>query len=233
MSKQTRLTVALLLVLLVSSMSYAAGFSRTIEVQFLPLKYLFDGVEQNPPEGQADFIYNGTTYVPLRFIAEALGKDVQWDGNTNTIYVGKVPGAGKWLEELDPIASSAWDDFSNVQTTFTANDGSSYLHGIVTNETAILKKTAYTEYILDAKYDTLSGVLAISQGYKDFDQEYTVTFIGDGKQLQTVVVKKGDRPKPVSVDVSGVLRLRIEVTFARQLQSGVIGFVNARLESAD
>lgn len=36
----------------------------------------------------APFILDGRTFVPLRFIAEALGEDVQWDGNTRTVYIG-------------------------------------------------------------------------------------------------------------------------------------------------
>lgn len=33
------------------------------------------------------FIYNGRTYVPLRSIAETLGKEVKWEGETKSIYI--------------------------------------------------------------------------------------------------------------------------------------------------
>ncbi|WP_284640120.1 peptidylprolyl isomerase [Paenibacillus silviterrae] len=70
------------------SVAYASG--TQIEVYFQNLKYMFDGIEKKPTAEQgAGFIYNGTTYVPLRFVSEALGKDVAWDGDTETIYVGK------------------------------------------------------------------------------------------------------------------------------------------------
>lgn len=35
------------------------------------------------------FIENGRTYLPLRFVAEKLGADVQWDGTTQTITITK------------------------------------------------------------------------------------------------------------------------------------------------
>ena len=35
------------------------------------------------------FIENGRTYLPLRFVAEKLGADVQWDGATQTITIIK------------------------------------------------------------------------------------------------------------------------------------------------
>jgi hypothetical protein len=40
-----------------------------------------------PTEGSG-FIYDGVTYVPLRFLSEALGKKVEWDDATSTIWMG-------------------------------------------------------------------------------------------------------------------------------------------------
>jgi len=39
------------------------------------------------------FIHEGRTYLPVRAVAEALGVDVQWDGSTNTVYIGALPPA--------------------------------------------------------------------------------------------------------------------------------------------
>jgi foldase protein PrsA len=75
-------------VMLTGSIAYANG--SQIEVYFKNIKYMFDGYEKNPtPEQGQSFIYNGTTYVPLRYVSETLGKEVQWDGDTETIWVGK------------------------------------------------------------------------------------------------------------------------------------------------
>lgn len=70
----------------------AAGFERQITVYFRPLHYVFDGVERQPPADQQGFVYNGRTYVPLRFLSESLGRPVDWDDATGTIYVGARPG---------------------------------------------------------------------------------------------------------------------------------------------
>jgi cyclophilin family peptidyl-prolyl cis-trans isomerase len=59
----------------------------TIEVYFKNLRMMFDGVEK-APEDKPVFIYEGTTYVPLRFIGESMGKLVQYDANNETIWVG-------------------------------------------------------------------------------------------------------------------------------------------------
>ena len=46
------------------TVAFAAG--NQIEVAFRNLKYMFDGVEKAPTEAKG-FIYEGSTYVPLRF----------------------------------------------------------------------------------------------------------------------------------------------------------------------
>ncbi|WP_028548600.1 peptidylprolyl isomerase [Paenibacillus sp. UNC451MF] len=75
-------------VMLTGSVAYASG--TQIEVYFQNIKYMFDGIVKTPTEEQGQgFIYNGTTYVPLRFVSEALGKEVQWDNDTQTAWIGK------------------------------------------------------------------------------------------------------------------------------------------------
>lgn len=70
--------------ILCSSIVYAAS---TLEVHFIPLKYYFDGVEKRASKELQGFIYNDRTYVPLRFIAESMGKEVIWEDETKSIYI--------------------------------------------------------------------------------------------------------------------------------------------------
>lgn len=38
-------------------------------------------------------LYEDTTYIPLRYIGEAFGKEVSWDNDTKTCFVGKKPAS--------------------------------------------------------------------------------------------------------------------------------------------
>jgi len=68
-------------ILVVSSMfSVADSMTKEITVQENMIKVEVDG---KVVEGD-NFLYNNTTYVPLRLVAEMLGCEVGWDGRTNT-----------------------------------------------------------------------------------------------------------------------------------------------------
>jgi hypothetical protein len=43
----------------------------------------------NPVEA---FMYNGTTYLPVRAISSAFDKSIVWDGETSGVYIGKHNG---------------------------------------------------------------------------------------------------------------------------------------------
>lgn len=102
--RSARTALGFLLVLVVLALGvtggWAAGTKLQLSVDFLPLKFVFDGEEKSTPDGYffngvtkvpLGFIYEGTTYVPLRYVGEALGKQVTWDGTTQTIYIGSLP----------------------------------------------------------------------------------------------------------------------------------------------
>ena len=69
---------------------------RTITVQYSGIKLVVDGVEVTPKDANGTtvepFIYNGTTYLPVRAVGSAIGKQVTWDGGSQTVYLGEAPG---------------------------------------------------------------------------------------------------------------------------------------------
>lgn len=54
------------------------------------------------------FVYNNTTYVPLRFVRESLGFDVQWDKSEAAVRIGKGIGSdvSTSTESTNPINSA-------------------------------------------------------------------------------------------------------------------------------
>ncbi|MGN7382096.1 copper amine oxidase N-terminal domain-containing protein [Paenibacillus sp. SAFN-117] len=90
MNKLRRVLALLLSIVLFLGMMTSASaqqISEEIQVYYAPLKFKMNGENMRPPEGQEGFIYLGSTYVPLRFVAYSLDKAVLWDQETYTVTI--------------------------------------------------------------------------------------------------------------------------------------------------
>ncbi|MBQ3055275.1 MAG: hypothetical protein IJC88_04140 [Oscillospiraceae bacterium] len=107
MSKRLQGLIAgvLIGVMLSSSAAFAKNIYETIQAVYMNVKLVVDGEEITPKDVNGNvvepFIYNGTTYLPVRAIGEAFDKDVQWDGETATVYVGDVVKPAKEVHLYD------------------------------------------------------------------------------------------------------------------------------------
>lgn len=63
--------------------AFAKVSQMNIPVTYNNIKVLIDGKQLLTDK--EPFIYDGTTYLPVRAVGEAVGKDVSWDGKTNTV----------------------------------------------------------------------------------------------------------------------------------------------------
>lgn len=88
-----------------SAVVIAADNWQTINVLPNTIKVVVDGKEV-----QADnFLYNNTTYLPIRALSEALGKDVQYDNATSTATISEkkevdnVQVTSKYTPQADVI----------------------------------------------------------------------------------------------------------------------------------
>ncbi len=75
--------------LLASGAAFSKQSSETAELFYNNIKITMNGQEVQPKDANGSnvepFAINGTTYLPVRAIAEALGLNVDWNGATNTV----------------------------------------------------------------------------------------------------------------------------------------------------
>ncbi len=70
---------------LTSNISAAALQATSIPVYFENVKYVFDGKVKQPSADLPGLIYDGSLYVPLRFVSESVGRKIEWDPATYTV----------------------------------------------------------------------------------------------------------------------------------------------------
>lgn len=79
--------------------------SRNITADYNDIKIVMNGTQIMPTDANGNivepFAVNGTTYLPVRAVANALGIDVQWDGATKTVDLSGTSGVS-W-EVMDEL----------------------------------------------------------------------------------------------------------------------------------
>ena len=71
-------------VIIASGLAFAAGNWKTIDVLENDINVLVDGKYIS----ESNFVYNDKTFLPLRSVAEAVGKPIDYDESSNTVYIG-------------------------------------------------------------------------------------------------------------------------------------------------
>ncbi|MCF6464910.1 NPCBM/NEW2 domain-containing protein [Clostridium sp. Cult2] len=177
-----------------------------------------DDVKLNPVDGNGKpvevFIYNGTTYLPVRAVANAVGKPVLWDGKTSSVYLGKhdsnEPTA--MLHELDYFDSSQKNGFAILKDV-EDNLANSYNYGVTVVSPGWSINEGWQTYYVNGMYSKIKGKYALSYKNRNTTVESRLKIYGDDKLLyNSPVMTGGVKPIDFEVDLTGVLELKLEIT---------------------
>ncbi len=183
--------------------------SMNILATFKNIKIYIDGAELTPRDSNGNvlepFIYNGSTYLPIRAVGEAVGKSVSYDANTNSVYLGSSGSSGNNSvvtkgTKLDPYEMNG---FRSENITM----------GGITYKDTIRSYNAesYVYYNLSGAYTSISGVYGNCDGEGNVGDIATLSFYGDDILLGSFNVYYGELPKNFAINVTGVSKLSIEV----------------------
>lgn len=188
------------------------AYTDYIEAVYNNIKIVVNGKEIHP--SSEPFISNGTTYLPVRAVAEALGQPVDWDGPNYTVYIGNMNGRLNAPSVLLSDVDNIGDGFYDVRNDkLTDNYGNSYSYAY----TAEYVWSRTFETLLDMKYSKFKATLYVPKGC---DVDYTAKIIikTDGKIVYTSPeITKTSRPIDLDIDVTGCNDFTIEVTGGDEL----------------
>lgn len=181
---------------------FANPIEQAINVVYDNYRIIIDGADKSDvPEDSKPFIYNGRTYVPLRYIGESMGKKVLWDGDTKSIYINDegnsredVYFATQGYEKSDkPIYLDS--DTNTVQLNTSGwGDGE---YSIIFNLNGLAKNVSGTVDMSDTKDNSVEGKVIF------YDQNDKILY-------QTPMMRNSTTPIPFDFSASGVLQLRVE-----------------------
>jgi hypothetical protein len=195
---------------------YAKSGTENIDVTYDNIKLFMDGEEITPKDGNGQivepFIYNGTTYLPIRAVGSAIGKEVSWDGVEKVIYLGTKPGTTEsWMDECGPYLYTRGSAYKLEDNKFFVMSGKKYTNGFVLNPGPNEPYRAEALFNLDSKYKSVS----FKVGHVDDSPEINVTMnvYLDGVIAYTKDLKYDDVAQNVTIPLNNALQMKIELTF--------------------
>lgn len=195
------------LVLGAATSALALSSPETIQCFMGGIKIFVDGQLQVPTDVNGNvvepLVYNGTTYLPVRALTGMLtDKSVEWDGDTESVYIGLKPGKGEVIQLQDLEAYRG-----GVVT------GSNAKFKLMGEEQAPANCVYNATYILNEQYTSLQGMLAIHSDAISTTaggvRVYSIDRNNNETLLKEYSLAAGEDPIPVSVNLRGCYAIRI------------------------
>ena len=206
-------------VMLTSGLAIAANTTTLYDVVTNGIKIVVDGKKLNPTDANGNkvepMIYNGTTYLPVRAVANALGKAVYWDGPNYTVYLGDMGGQLEYptvyMTELKSIENNPW-----TEKSVTDNYGNEYINVVKNYDYGFMR----FEYLLNMKYRRFKAKLFVPSTSSEGSGYLEI--IADGKPIYTSEkMTKTSRPVDIDVNITGCNDIKIRFSCYSREKGGI------------
>jgi hypothetical protein len=168
--------------------------------------------------------YKGTTYLPLRAVAEAVGLKVGWNGNTQTVTLGNVEGdvAKDKISYVyaSPEFGAAADRYrlkSRTPEFLTAGDGTVFQSGYFGEN-----QSSQSEYFnTNFEYDKFKARIWVDEE-KDENGDYIsiepyIEFTDENEIVVKKIEAQWGKMVDVEIDIKDVKELRLHVQGSKSI----------------
>lgn len=198
----------------------ATVFAEMIDVTKSGIKVYWDGIEKTLTDANGKkvepMIYEGTTYVPVRAMANLLGKEVSWNQQEQAVIVGDMPVAESTpLSEMNDkinYSHTVYDLDTESTATFELKNDECKVNNVLLGNDGY----GYITYVLEGDYTRFVGKAIApyheigSNGYAELEF-YSVTNDGEETLIKEYEFKQGEEAIDIDVNTTGVVNLRIVV----------------------
>ena len=199
------------------AMVFASNTTTLYNVINSGIKIVVDGQKFNPTDASGNtvepFIYQGTTYLPVRAIANAVGKAVYWDGPNTTVYLGDTDGRLEYptatINDVDNISDRLYYFRSVSAEKLTDNYGNAYSYANYYGDLSNSEICPF-QALLNMKYSRFKCVLYVPRGCTT-NESAKILIKTDGKIVYTSPeMTKTSAPVSVDIDITGCNDFQIE-----------------------
>lgn len=181
--------------------AYAKVANMDIPVMFSNIKIVVDGKELKTDK--EPFIYEGTTYLPVRAVGEAVGKNVTWDAASKTVILGETEQKETEKEPEQP-EETASDNDSRLGKL--SSKPSTYVNNMKIQCTGVRESAGYIDGIeVDFKFTNNSDfeqsvvLQSLEVNNKEVGGYLHTIILGDRAETDRLTIKDSDL-KRVGID---------------------------------
>lgn len=199
--------------MITATTGFAINTTTLYDVVTNGIRIVIDGKQLNPTDANGNpvepMIYNGTTYLPVRAVANAFDKAVYWDGPEYTVYLGDMDGKLEhpttYLKDATNVSDFKVNTCSGKQ--LTDNYGNRYSSGIWSY--AQIRDYAngghnYVKYLTNMKYSRFKAILYKPEGNTTNARKTYIEIEADGKIIYTSpIMDETSHPVSIDVDIAG------------------------------
>lgn len=213
------------------------AFAANIDVVMGGIKIYWDGIEKTLTDVNGNkvepMIYEGTTYVPLRAMANLMGKEVDWDQQNMAVIVGEKPVAESTsiLDMKDNINKNNGIYFPE-NTTFDLKDAVIKCDNLMYASSRSYGYSGDITYVLNSKYSELIGRVVYPYKEVGSSDEGSITFYsvdnsGEKTEIKTYKFKQTQDPIDVKINLKGIENLMIDFGGGNKYSNESPAFYNA------
>ena len=214
----TKVVVSAIVLSTLATVSAFAANTKEIKAYLnYDLKIKYDMQEQNLFDAEGNRVYpisyNGTTYLPVRAIGNLFDVNVDWDGDTYSVLLGKTGEVVDFIESFGPSYKfnmngifyyghyKSADAGYHQKATIGSNEYKGYIKMDISD---FSEDKVLASYDLGGKYKTLQFDI-ISYSTKDD----SISIVGDNDVvIKKIDMKNGDVLKTVTVDVTDMSQIK-------------------------
>lgn len=174
--------------------AYAKVANMDIPVMFNNIKIVVDGKELKTDK--EPFIYEGTTYLPVRAVGEAVGKNVTWDADSKTVILGETEQKEQEKEPEQPEETTSDDD---SRLGKLASKPSTNVNNMKIQCTGVRESAGYIDGIeVDFKFTNNSDfeqtvwLDSLKVNNKDVEGSLYTKILGDRSETDRLTIEDSD-----------------------------------------
>lgn len=174
--------------------AYAKVANMDIPVMFNNIKIVVDGKELKTDK--EPFIYEGTTYLPVRAVGEAVGKNVTWDAASKTVILGETEQKEQEKEPEQPEETTSDDD---SRLGKLASKPSTNVNNMKIQCTGVRESAGYIDGIeVDFKFTNNSDfeqtvwLDSLKVNNKDVEGSLYTKILGDRSETDRLTIEDSD-----------------------------------------